>query len=206
MHSAIGWKAPALAALVLAGGLAQAATPLRGIGNAGLTAGIAPSVDHVVDVAGFVSYGAEGDPGNVVLSIDVGANTQVTGIGWDVSVTAYSPSWLSELTVSFLDSTQSAGVYLSVGVGDTFGGSAAYSSGGVVDLIGLGLAFNVGADGVLRLEFHESFDDDTVIPDGLWESGALTIQTAAIPEPGTYGLMALGLLAVGAAARRRAAH
>jgi hypothetical protein len=39
--------------------------------------------------------------------------------------------------------------------------------------------------------------------DALVNAGTLTIFYAPIPEPGTYGLMALGLLGVAAAAARR---
>ena len=167
-------------------------------------AAVVPGVlsDAVVGVAGISSVGALGAAGNTVLTVNVGANASVIGIGWDVNVTAIDPSWLSELSVGFGSSTTGA-VNLRVGVGDDMPGTASYNSGGFVDLIGLGLNFNVNADGVLRMEFFESFDDSSVSPDGFWNSGALTIQVAAIPEPATYGLMALGLFAVGAAARRR---
>jgi hypothetical protein len=160
--------------------------------------------DTLIDVTGITSIAALGTPGNNVLNINVGAGAQVVGIGWDVNVTAFTPSWLSELTVSFGNTGLTTGVDLSVGAGDDFAGvGVSYSSGGVVDLIGLGLDFAVDGDGVLRLEFGEGFDDASVDPDGIWNSGFLTVQTAVVPEPATYGMMALGLCAIGAAARRR---
>jgi 7,8-didemethyl-8-hydroxy-5-deazariboflavin synthase CofG subunit len=91
-----------------------------------------------------------------------------------------------------------------VGIGDDLPGTATSSSAGIVDLVALGFNFNAGADGIVRLEFFEGFNDSEVNPDGIWNSGTLTIQVAAIPEPSTYAMMALGLLAVGGLARRKA--
>lgn len=207
IHSSHALRLVASAVVLLAACQAHAAgqggTTLRLSGSVGGSA-TGPGVlsDQLVNVAGIASVGAQGAAGNTVLTYNVGANASVTGIGWDVNVSAFSPSWLSELVVGFGSSTTGE-VNLTVGIGDDMAGSAGYTSGGIVDLVGLGLSFNVNADGVLRLEFFEGFDDATVSPDGRWNSGLLTIQVAAIPEPATYGLMALGLFAVGAAARRR---
>ena len=63
--------------------------------------------------------------------------------------------------------------------------------------------FTTNANGLVRVEFYESFNDPEVNPDGIWNSGALTLRVVPVPEPATYGMMALGLLAVGAFVRRR---
>jgi len=166
--------------------------------------GFAESI-YNFDVADIKSYGEYGAPGNEVFNLDVGANAWVTGIGWDVLLWANTPSWLSEMAVAFEDSAQLNGVLLNVGVEDSFAGLGSYSSGGIVDLVGLGLQFQVGADGKLRMEFFEDFDDSSVSPDGIWQRGALSVQvmTPAVPEPATYALMLLGLAAVAGVARRR---
>jgi len=170
-------------------------------------AGATPLFFSVLNVGGINSFEEVGSLANTVVTLQFAPNAEIIGIGWDVILSAFNPSWLSEMAVAFERSDQTDGVFLTVASGDDFAGlNAPYSSGGVVNLVGLGLNFNVGADGILRIEFFEDFDDDTVNPDGRWVSGNLTIEVAGvIPEPSTYGLMALGLLGVAGAVRRRTA-
>jgi hypothetical protein len=203
-----GLRLVAGAVAVLLAGQVHAASTVSGgssltgsVGSVAVTPGVLS--DTLVDVTGINSIATQGTPGNIVRTFNVGAGASVIGIGWNVNVTAFDPSWLSELVVGFGSSSANE-VNLSVGVGDDLPGTMSYSSAGIVDLVALGLNFNVGADGIVRLEFFEGFDDSAVSPDGIWNSGSLTIQVAAIPEPSTYATMALGLLAVGGLARRKA--
>jgi hypothetical protein len=199
-----------LAAGLMAGSLSAQAAPLTLAGpSAANSSGPVPFsgfTDYALDVTGIYSFDGQGDPLNEVRNLQIGASARVIGIGWDTTQFADSPSWLSEMVVSF-GSTSVGFVNLTTGIGDDFPGTLSYSSGGVVDLIGLGLDFPVDADGVLRMEFFESFDDFANDWDGLWESGALTIRVAAehvVPEPSVYALLLLGLAGVAGSARRRA--
>jgi hypothetical protein len=210
------WARPALTALALAATVALAPAAFAkgnsalGSGNQLVASKKAPAIGYqatassmtVFDVSGIFSFDGLGDPNNEIHLFDVGANSHVVGIGWDVTLFADTPSWLSEMVVNF-GSTTAGFVNLTVGIGDDTPGTASYSSLGVVDIVGLGLDFTVNADGKVRLEFFEAFDDFANDWDGRWLSGTLTVQTVAVPEPATYGLMALGLMGVAFAARRR---
>ena len=161
-----------------------------------------------VDVAGITTNGEFGDPTNTVLNFNIGTGTHVTGIGYDVNLTAFDPSYLSEITVSFTpsDPNSPAGVFLTPAFDQPEPGTGDFSSGGIVDLVGLGLDFNVASDGVLRLEFFEGFQDAGVDPNGIFNSGTLNVQyDAAVPEPSTWALSIVGVTIGGLVLRRRQA-
>lgn len=139
------------------------------------------------------SFDAQGSAFNVVQSANLGVGSHITGIGWDLNLRTLGASWLSEAVIGFGDGPTGA-VNLTPGIGDDFSGGAAYSSGGVVDLVGLGLDFFL-TTGNLNMEFFESFDDGVGAVDSKWLAGsALTIQyTSAVPEPASFAVLGLGV-------------
>jgi hypothetical protein len=203
--------AAALSAAFLLAASAQAAlAPANGFVTSSLpeveSASTVVSVTDF-DVTGIFSNEPLGDPLNEVFNVLLAPNASIIGIGWDVRLFADSPSWLSEMVVTF-GSSSNYFVNLTPGFGDNFPGIRFYSSGGIVDLVGLGLDFDVNADGILRLEFWESFNDYFGDWDGIWQSGTLSIQWSVpggpvIPEPGTWAMMIAGFGLVGFMARRR---
>lgn len=155
---------------------------------------------HVINVQGTPSMEGIGNPLNFVGIYNLGANAHITGIGWDVELqTVASGSWLSEMVVNF-GSTSAVNVNLTVGIGDNSSGLSFYSSGGIVDLVGLGLDFNLDGDGLMRSEFFESFNDAPGLIDGLWKGGFLRIEYTVVPAPSAMALLGMGGLL---AARRR---
>jgi hypothetical protein len=158
----------------------------------------------VVDVAGIESHGFFGDPANTVLNFNVGANAIITSVAFSGTVSAYSPSFLSELTVAFSDSHVNDGLFYYPGYFDIMPGTATYSES--VDLVAAGLSFAVGADGILRLEFFETMFNDFGGADGIWDSGVLIFGVEApgeASEPATGLLLGAGLAMMGYIGRRR---
>ena len=157
----------------------------------------------VVDVTGVESIGELGDTENTVLSYNVGANARITGVSYSINLTAFDPSWLAELGLAFTDSDSLEGVIVNPGFFDTDPGTASYTD--AVNLVDLGLDFNVGSDGILRLEFYEDFDDFPGV-DGIWNFGTITFEVepvAAVPEPSTALLFGAGVVMLGYGRRRR---
>lgn len=181
------------------------------VGLSMLVCSSAFAVPFVVNVGGIESFGELGDASNTVFTLNVGAGSRITGVSYNINVTAFNPSYLSELGLFFSDSDQFDGLYFTPGFENAEPGTSTYADS--VDLVALGLAFEVGADGILRLEFFEDFDDGSVTPDGIWNFGTITFDVTGnnvpvdpgtdIPEPATGMLLGAGLALMGITARRR---
>ncbi|WP_367874624.1 hypothetical protein [Luteolibacter sp. Populi] len=144
----------------------------------------------VIDVGGINSVGGFADPLNVTLQQYIAPGAYITGIDFDVVLSAYGTSWLSEFMVDCSESTYTTGAYISPGWGtDAPGLNVPYSGG--FDLTTSDLDFYLGSDGILLLTFREASDDPGVNPDGLWVSGTLSI-TYTVPEASSVFLAMSG--------------
>lgn len=166
-----------------------------------------------IDLAGWQSFGGFGRPNNTRLDVGVGVGNTV--LGFDFSNLVFSTengSWMSELTLSVNSSDGTMYMDWSPSTDDQ-SGSFGPASGSWMGSVGAPGPFGEGgsfsaADGMLWITVYEGFDDpfgDTgLVRDATISAGTLRVYLASpIPEPGTYGMMALGLLAVGALMRKR---
>lgn len=160
-----------------------------------------------VDLNALGSWDGIGDSDNVVLTVPFAPGATITGIGWDVTITPMNGSWYSEATAGISDSGGGQSLELVPGAldgGDGGDGIArAYSSAGIMDLTDNGLSDLVLADGLLVIEFFESFDDAPGAIDSIW-NGTLSFQIQAVPLPAAVWLLASGLLGLLGWRRRRA--
>ncbi|WP_431256707.1 PEP-CTERM sorting domain-containing protein [Roseateles chitinivorans] len=181
-----------------------AASVLAASALLGLASAPAQAAPIVIDVAGAQSINLQGEAGNTVWFIDVGANAVLNSLSWSLDLNAFAPSALSEMQVSFGGSSGSDLITFAPGGTDFASGVGSYS--GALDLSAFGLS--VGADGLLRLEFSEAYKDFALdVAEGQWLRGSLTFDVtaaSAVPEPASAALVLLGLgVVVGMRARRR---
>lgn len=194
-------KSMMIAAVAGFTGLATASPFLTQVGErqTNIQAPRGASLTLDIDLVNAESRDGFGNPVNQVFTFDLGAGAHVTGLGWDVTIQTVGASWLSEARAEFTnnDLDNLTGVGITPGVNDGAPGTATYSSGGILDLIGLDLDFVLDADGILRVELWETFVDNAGSADAIW-NGTLTVQY--VPTPGALAVLGLGGLVAG---RRR---
>jgi len=154
-----------------------------------------------VSTSGVPNFDERGATSNVVWDFYVGSGASITSLKWDVNVTSYVGSYLSEMKITFSDSL-GKGVTFTPGDGDDFEGTADYA--GFQNLGELGQIFAVAGDGILRLEFHDGFKDLAFDePEGMWNSGTLVFGISPVPELPVSAMALGGLLLISAVLKRR---
>lgn len=169
-----------------------------------------------VSVEGIASWDLVGDTDNVILTVEVGSDTELTGVAWDVGIDPLGASWYSEASIDI----GGGAVQLAPGAADGFATTGApifYDSGGIVSFAGAGLPNLVLSDSNgdgsndFTIEFFDSFDDVTDDIDAFWLDGpgganpsglgGFDFETTAVPEPASA--ICFTMLGLGLVARRR---
>jgi len=130
-------------------------------------------------------------PMNDIRTIDLaaeaglssGERVEVIGVGWDLTVTTFGSSWMSESAFLMFDADDTPIDFEQIltipAMGMDFPGIETFSTGGVVDLVDSGHEVMPLGRGVLTMEFFELFDDEPGLIDSLL-TGTLTLRVGGV--------------------------
>lgn len=162
-------------------------------------AGTERGVQTCVDMTDIDSWDELDDADNVIVDVDISSDLKVVGVAWDVGIASVGDSWLSDASVLMSNSdgiSDPNGIILVPGFDVAAPGNQEFSSGGVVTLADEGLPdVEPNADGIVRLQFHEFFDDVPDAVDSEWRNAAAPVTCPGIwlelddlPDPGGPGI------------------
>lgn len=160
----------------------------------------------VIDVTGIPSMDRIRSPNNFVIFVWVGPFNVVNGIGWDVVLQTIAPnSRLSDISMVVTNSAGPPGT--NFGITPAFGhntpGGPSQFMRELADIPDVFDDVPALADGLIRLEFFDAFDEAPGQIDGLWVGGNISLQTLnPIPSPAVYQLIGT-VLCVNLVSRRR---
>ncbi|QDV27331.1 hypothetical protein Q31a_57190 [Aureliella helgolandensis] len=163
----------------------------------------ATSVAHAdvinVDVSGWQAVGGYTAPGNSFQTFDLGPSGVLSDVSWtDLDYDAPAPSNLSELVFNFTNSDRSQSWQFTVS-GTTSPGNYFGSGNVFTDKVAGGVGpVTTLADGILRFEVYDSFNDRSIPVDQIINSGTFNLTVSdvpSVPEPSSAGLAGLVLLA-----------
>lgn len=187
-----------VSATLLASGAAVAAK-----GDAkfrGLTAHVTPVGSQVtprgteqtvlVDIGGHVTNTGCGypgsDPSNETIQVQLPDGAVMIGVGGGAdagTITAFAPSWLSEIAVQFIGAVPDEQIYLNGFVGTSASGTEAYVIDEALYFADYDLDNITTDNGLLTLEFCEEWDDEFSPQGSFAEGSTLTIRYLGDPLP-----------------------
>ncbi len=155
-----------------------------------------PTLTVTVPIGGNTSFAAcdfaAPNPANTTFTVNLGPNAVVTGFGGAGTIETIGASWASEAALQFSGVNPAETIrlrYLSSANASTPAGGSPYNVDPPLDLTDNGVGnIQLGADGLLTVEFCETFVDNAGSGDANFiEPSTLTIQCYDCVAPGGGG-------------------
>lgn len=149
----------------------------------------------------FWSFGGPTTNPNGVFDLGLGQPVVVTGLGWNLSVTAEDGSLVSDIGLGFasFEDIPNTKLLLAIADGNDISGQADISSGGILLLSDFGIPNGQLPGGLLYAELFDWVPSQS----GLTVTGSVQVQYFVIPAPASATL--IGLCGLASARRRRGA-